>query len=304
MDPGDVEPVTDCTDLYYVDLGLYDIAGYGSVYVVDAERPAVVDTGLGTNRARLLDALGELDVRPAFVLLTHVHLDHAGGAGFLADEFPDATVCVHEAGAPHLVDPERLVAGTKSAVGDQWRHYVDPKPVPEERVESLSDGDAVDLGDRTFDVHAAPGHAPHQVVYHDRGDDAVFTGDAAGIYVPKYDEIHQTSPPARFDLHGCHEDVDTIRELDPRVLCFGHFGPRAFDDDLLAGYKRTLVEWVEAVKRKRADLGDDAAVVEHFTAHAPERLIDVWGEEKARAEERLNARGVLVYLDYLDGQEE
>ena len=299
MDLGDVEAVPDCTDLYYLDLGSFDTRAYGSVYVVDADRPAVVDTGLGTNRERLFDALSDLDVRPAFVLLTHVHLDHAGGAGYLADRYPDATVCVHEAGAPHLVDPERLIAGTKSAVGDQWRHYVDPKPIPDDRIESLADGDSIDLGDREVDVHHAPGHAPHQVVYHDRGDDVVFTGDAAGLYVPPSDEIYQTSPPARFDLHGCHDDVDAIRELDPRVLCFGHFGPRAFDDDMLAGYKRTLVEWVEAVRRKRAELADEA-VIDHFAAHAPERLIDLWGEEKARAEERLNVRGVLTYLDYLD----
>ncbi len=295
-----MEAVPGTTDLYYLDTGMYDTANYGAVYVIDAERPAVVDTGIGTNREYLFDALEELNVVPDLILPTHVHLDHAGGAGFLAEAFPDATVMTHEIGVPHLVDPGRLVEGTRAAVGEQWRYYVEPEPIPEDRIEPLSGGETLDLGDRALDVHHAPGHAPHQVFFHDRGDDVVFTADAAGVYVPQLDEVRQTSPPSAFNMDACHEDVDAIRALDPRILCFGHFGPREFDDDFLAEYKRTLLEWVEAVKRKREELGDDEAVVEHFAAHAQERFVDCWGERKARAEERLNARGVLAYLDYVE----
>ncbi|QLG27998.1 MBL fold metallo-hydrolase [Halorarum halophilum] len=300
MEPGDVEAVPDCTDIYYLDTGMYDTPNYGAVYVVDAERPAVIDTGIGTNREYLFDALDDLGVTPHLILPTHVHLDHAGGAGFLAERYPDATVMTHEIGVPHLVDPEQLVAGTRAAVGEQWEHYVEPKPIPEDRIEPLSGGETIDLGDRDLDVHHAPGHAPHQVIFHDRGDDVVFAGDAAGIYVPAFDELRQTSPPSTFDLDGCHEDVDTIRELDPRYVCYGHFGPREFDDALAAEYKRTLLEWVEAVRQRREALGDDEAVVAHFADHASERYVDLWGEQKARAEERLNTRGVLAYLDYID----
>ncbi|MFC6724778.1 MBL fold metallo-hydrolase, partial [Halobium palmae] len=145
---GDVEPVPDSTDVYYLDTGMYDTEAYGSVYIVDAERPAVVDTGIGTNRELLFDALDEVGVgreELELILPTHVHLDHAGGAGFLAAECPNATVLTHESGVPHLIDPSRLVAGTKAAVDDQWEFYVEPEPVPEDRVEGLEDGDAVDL---------------------------------------------------------------------------------------------------------------------------------------------------------------
>ncbi|WP_435145519.1 MBL fold metallo-hydrolase [Halobaculum sp. P14] len=302
MSRGDITAVPDSTDVYCVDTGMYDTDEYGAVYVVDAERPALVDTGIGTNHEVIFDALDELGVTPDVILPTHVHLDHAGGAGFLAERYPDATVMVHEIGAPHLADPSRLVQGTKAAVGSQWKYYVEPKPVPEARIESLSGGETVDLGDRDLDVHHAPGHAPHQVVVHDRGDDVLFAGDAAGIYVPGLDEIRQTTPPSQFDLGQCQEDVDLIRDLAPTVVCFGHFGPWRFDDDALAGYKRTLVEWVEAVKQRRAAERDDEAVVEHFAAHAPEKLIEEWSERKARAEERLNTRGVLGYLDYRANQ--
>lgn len=299
MTRGELETVSGAEGISYYDTGMYDVDEYGSVYVVDAASPAVIDTGIGTNRERLFDAIDEAlsGDEPAYVLPTHAHLDHAGGAGYLAQRYPDATVLAHERAVPHLIDPERLVEGTKAAVGEQWKYYVEPAPIPDDRIERLEDGDAVDLGDRTLDVHEAPGHAPHQVVFHDRREDAVFTGDAAGIYVRDSDEIRVTSPPPQFHAKQCIDDVNAIQELEPEILCFGHFGPRRYDSDLLDEYKRTIVEWVEAVKRKRAELDDDEAVIEHFVKHA--RIVDVWGAEKSRAETRLNTRGVLTYLDYV-----
>ncbi|GAA0647983.1 MBL fold metallo-hydrolase [Salarchaeum japonicum] len=300
MQPGDVATVPSCTDIHYVDTGMYDTAEYGAVYVVDAERPAVVDTGIGTNYERILDALDEVGIARedvAVIAPTHVHLDHAGGAGLLAEACPNADVYVHELGARHLVDPSRLVAGTKNAVGDQWQFYVEPTPVPEERVVELADGDTIDLGSRALDVHHAPGHAPHQVVFHDDRDDAVFVADAAGIYVPDLDAVRETSPPPNFDLDQCLDDVETIRGLDPDALLYPHFGPVADDVDArLAGYAETLTEWVGAVESKYDELGDEAAVQEYFAENAA--VSEVWGSLKASEETAMNVRGVLRYLKH------
>jgi glyoxylase-like metal-dependent hydrolase (beta-lactamase superfamily II) len=302
MAVGDVEAVPGCTDLSYVDTGMYGTAGYGSVYLVDADRTAVVDTGIGADRDLVFEAVDDrLDGHLDYALVTHVHLDHAGGAGFLAERHPEATVLTHERGVRHLVDPSRLVAGTKAAVGDQWEFYADPEPVPEDRVEALSDGDTVDLGDRRLDVAEAPGHAPHQVVFFDDRDDVCFTADAAGLYVPSRDEVRETTPPPQFDLEAALDDARTIEGRDPDVLAFAHFGPREFDPSVTEGYRRTLVEWVEAVRQKRAELDDDEAVVEYFAENA--RDVEAWGERKAREEERLNARGVLAYLDGVAGDD-
>ncbi|WP_123536801.1 MBL fold metallo-hydrolase [Halosimplex salinum] len=297
---GDVFDVTvgDCTDLSYVDTGMYDVAEYGSVYIVDDERPALVDTGIGTNYERILDAAAEVGLEPEDIEVlaaTHVHLDHAGGAGFLAEACPNADVYVHGIGAPHLVDPERLWEGTKRAVGDQFVHYTEPKPVPESRIVEVENGDSIDLGDHALDVYHAPGHAPHQVVFHDPANDAVFTADAAGIYSPDADRLFPTSPPSNFDPEQCQDDVDLLREIDPEVLCYGHYGP-AETGDKLDDYADVLASWVARVAEKRAELDDDEAVIEHFVAEADaERAI--WGAEKADPEVAMDVRGVLIALD-------
>jgi len=299
MAVGDVRPVRGVSDLHYVDTGMFDTPWYGAVYVLDGPEPAVVDAGIGTDRERVLAGCRAAGVDPTdlqAVLLTHVHLDHASGAGFLADVAPEATVYVHEAGAPHVVDPSRLVAGTKAAVGDAWRWYTEPDPVPEDRVVALADGDPVPLGGRTLTAHRAPGHAPHQVVYRDERSGAVFVGDAAGIWVPPRGEVRETSPPPQFDLEQCLADLDTVHDLDPAVLCYPHFGPGPDDvSGVLEAYAETLEEWVERVAAVRAELGDDEAVLEHLADGTD--LEDVWGPEKARAEARLNARGVLAALE-------
>ena len=303
MGIGDVYEVEagDCTDLYYLDTGMYDVSGYGTVYLLDAERPAIVDTGIGTNYERVLEAMDEVGIAPEELELiapTHVHLDHAGGAGFLSRECPNAEVICHEIGAPHLVDPSRLWEGTKRAVGDQIEHYVEPRPVPEKRIREIEDGDVIDLGDHSLVVHHAPGHAPHHCVFENPENGAVFTADAAGIYVPELDAVEPTSPPPNFDAEQCLDDIDLLESLDPEVLLYAHYGP-VEDIGMLAAYREILSEWTDAVAEKRTELDDDEAVVEHFVEQALEReeLVDAWGEGKLGPETAMNVRGVLVYLD-------
>jgi len=293
---GDVEAVEAVPDAHYVDTGMYDTAEYGAVYVIDADRPALVETGIGTDRERVLAGIEEVGLAPEEIevmALTHVHLDHAGGVGFLAADCPEATVFAHEIGAPHVIDPTRLWEGTKAAVGGQIEYYAEPKPVPDERVVGITDGETVDLGDRTLRAHHAPGHAPHQVVFHDPAADAVFTGDAAGLYVPTRDAVHPTSPPPNFDLEAAVEDVETIADLDPEALLYTHFGP-APAGDRLDSYAETLAAWVDRVERAHDELGDVDAVVDRLLGETD--VEDVWGERKARYETALNVRGVLRYL--------
>jgi glyoxylase-like metal-dependent hydrolase (beta-lactamase superfamily II) len=285
------------SDLYYVDAGLYDTPEYGSVYILDADRPALVDTGTGYSYEVVLDAMAAVGVDPAelaAICLTHVHLDHAGGASVLARECPNATVFVHESGAQFLRDPTRIWNGTKSVVGDRIEYYREPDPIPADRIHELEDGEAVSLGDHTLDAHRAPGHAFHQVVYHDRTNDGVFTGDAAGINVPAMAGVQPTSPPPDFHLEQCLDDVELLQDLDPAALYYGHFGDRP-TGDLLAAFADVIECWVTRVEQKRSELGDDESVVEYFVETTD--TTGVWSEAHARGEARMNVEGVLHYLD-------
>ncbi len=283
-------------DVWYVDTGMYDVPGYGVAYLIDDDHPTLVETGIGTHYDRVLDLLETAGVDReglTFICPTHVHLDHAGGAGFLAEACPNATVAVHEAGVEHLAEPDRLVAGTKRAVGDQWQYYAEPEPVPADRLHPLTDGDRLDLGDRTLVARAAPGHAHHQHVFHVPEASAVFTADAAGIFHPGTDTIHPTSPPPEFDLEQCLRDVAMLRSLDPATLLYTHFGP-ARADDRLARYETVLVDWVDTVRTALEAAPSEAAAVERVVErHA---ATDLWGEEKATAETAMNARGVIASI--------
>ncbi len=297
---GDVFEVEAVPDCYYVDTGMYDVPEYGAVYILDADRPAIVDAGIGTNYERILDALDETGIAPTdleAIVLTHVHLDHAGGAG-LIHEATGADVHVHEDGATFLASPDRIWEGTKAAVGDQIEYYTEPTPVPVEAIDPIHDGTTVDLGSVELDVHHAPGHAFHQVVFHDRAADAVYTADAAGIYVPARDTVRETSPPPGFDLEQVVADARMIARMAPDTLCYPHFGdaPAA---DRLSAYVGVITEWVESIAAKRRDLADDEAVVEHFVAESD--VDEVWGADKAAGEVAMNVRGVLRYLDEREG---
>jgi len=287
----------DTTDLYYVDTEMYDTPEYGSIYILDAERPALVDTGIGTNYETVLGAMSEVGIEPEdleVIAPTHVHLDHAGGAGYLAEACPNAEVYVHEIGARHLVDPGALWEGTKAAVEDQIEFYAEPKPVPKDRLTALTNGDTIDLGDHRLGVHHAPGHSPHQAVYYDPENDGVFAADAAGILTPGLDGVRHTSPPPSFDLEQILADVEMLQELEPSALYYGHFGDHPTDDNL-AKFAAVIQEWVADVEAARERFDDDEAVIEHFVESV--ETVDAWGERKARGEERMNVRGVLRYLD-------
>ncbi|MFB6113445.1 MAG: MBL fold metallo-hydrolase [Halodesulfurarchaeum sp.] len=295
---GEVRSVETVEDVYYVDTGMFDTVGYGAVYVVDGERLAVLDSGIGTHRDRVFDAIDAVGLEVTdidVIALSHVHLDHAGGAGYLAAEAPDATVYAHEIGAPHLVDPDRLVEGTRRAVGEQWQFYTEPHPVPEDRVEAVSDGDRIDLGDRELLVGHVPGHAPHQVLLYEPYEDWVHVGDAAGIWIPALDSVRETSPPPDFDFEQALDDIDTISDLSVDTMLYPHFGPVTEVDYVLDAYKETLTGFVEEVERVAATAEDEEEVIQHFLDL---QTVDrVWDDVKARGETAMNVRGVLRYLE-------
>ena len=153
-------------ETHLADVGMFGQQDFGAVYLIDDEAKAIVETGTSKDVRAILDAVREFGLRPAdvdHVIVSHVHLDHAGGAGFLLKEMPNATVYVHERGYKHLVDPSKLVASAASALGDMAEEFGTMAPIPPDRLRAVTDGETLDLGGRVLRFFDSPGHAPHQL---------------------------------------------------------------------------------------------------------------------------------------------
>jgi glyoxylase-like metal-dependent hydrolase (beta-lactamase superfamily II) len=228
--PPVVFPVAD--GITAIDTFMGGRARYTAAYLLDATEPTLVETGPGTSVDPVAAALEHLGIGSsalAHIVLTHIHLDHAGGVGQLAGRFPSATVWVHERGAPHLVDPSRLVASTARVWGErEMRELFGPtQPVDDERVRPLHDADLIHMGDRELAVLDTPGHASHHVALVDSRTGAVFTGDALGIHVPDLPVLRPATPPPEFDLERYVASIERIRGAARSILLFAHFGPLA-----------------------------------------------------------------------------
>jgi glyoxylase-like metal-dependent hydrolase (beta-lactamase superfamily II) len=287
-------------------------ARYTAAYLLDATETTLVETGPGTSVepvAAALDHLGVAADELAHIVLTHIHLDHAGGVGQIASRFPRATVWVHERGAPHIADPTRLVASTARVWGEaEMRELFGPAaPVAGDRVRPLHDGDEITMGDRRLTVLDTPGHASHHVALVDSRTGAVFTGDALGIHVPDLPVLRPATPPPEFDLERYVASIDRIREAARSVLLFAHFGPLADADATCELAIRRVRDWagvVEGAVREGIDPHELAARLES-TALADietgaEATLDLeMLEDRLRliSSIRMNAQGLARYWE-------
>lgn len=285
--------------------------------VVRDGHAAFVDTGTSHSVPALLNAL-ELKNIPVeyvdYILLTHIHLDHAGGAGALLEELPNAQVVVHPRGAAHLANPEKLVAGTKAVYGEKAFAdlYGEILPIPENRIMAVEDGDSLTLGTSRLDFLHTPGHALHHYCIHDRGANVMFTGDTFGISYRAFDTsngafIFPATTPTHFDPEQAHSSIDRLLSLGADAAFLTHYSRVTELERLAEDLHSDLVAFVEIAKRcahnadrnsrleeikamMRAYLG--ARLDEHGFPDDPDRR-DEWLEMDIN----LNAQGLSVWLD-------
>jgi glyoxylase-like metal-dependent hydrolase (beta-lactamase superfamily II) len=254
----------------------------------------VVDPGPATCVETLLNALDP--VEPRGLLLTHIHLDHAGGSGVLAERFPDMVVYVHENGAPHLADPTNLLKSAARLYGGEMeRLWGDVLPIPEERLRPLTGGETVE----GFRVAATPGHASHHVCYlhEDTGD--AYVGDVAGVRIPLSEHTLAPTPPPDIDLEAWLDSLHKVAAWNPRSLCLTHFGPVTDVEDQLHRLRASLLGNADAVRNESeeefvrridAELRDatDPETAQRFVQAAPpEQLwqgLERYWRKKAEAE--------------------
>jgi glyoxylase-like metal-dependent hydrolase (beta-lactamase superfamily II) len=225
----------------------------------------LVDPGPQSCEQTLLEALG--DEQPEALLLTHIHFDHAGAAGALVRRWPDLEVYVHERGARHLANPEKLVAsaarlyGGEDGLRETWGEVV---PVPEERLHVLTGGETV----RGFAVEYTPGHASHHVSYLHEASGTAFVGDMAGVRIPPYDLTLAPTPPPDIDVEAWERSLDAIGAWEPETLALTHFGTADDPPSQLAAVRESL-RWQAGLAADHDLEGFKAALHERIAERAP-----------------------------------
>ncbi|HET9163224.1 MAG TPA: MBL fold metallo-hydrolase [Solirubrobacterales bacterium] len=230
----------------------------------------LVDPGPESSLSTLLEALGE--ERPRALLLTHIHLDHAAATGALVRRWPDLEVYVHELGAPHLIDPAKLLASAERLYGDQMqRLWGEIVPVPEANVKALAGGEQV----HGMRVAYTPGHASHHVSYLHEESGTAFVGDVAAVKIPGVDLVVPPTPPPDIDVETWIESIETVEGWAPERLALTHFG--SIDDP--APHLALVKERLQEEARLARDLSEDAYEQRHRA-----RVAEAADDEEAAAE--------------------
>ncbi|HWL64486.1 MAG TPA: MBL fold metallo-hydrolase [Actinomycetota bacterium] len=297
------------TDFSLIDTKMHGMPEITAAFLVVGRQVALVETGPKSVVGNVFDELDRLGIdRLDWILVTHIHLDHAGAAGTLAERFPDARVGVHEVGAPHLADPSKLWKSASRIYGERMeKMWGGIDPIPQERIEVLDDGREIDLGGRSLKAIETPGHAYHHHAFLDSQSGTLFTGDALGVRLPGVPHIRPATPPPEFHLEKAVASIERIRKLAPAALAPTHFGPIDGDvesscDDAVAALE-TWANWVQEVRKQTDDLDEAAAMVERKARE------DLTGRLDDAAIDRLEQTtsfwmNTWGYMRYFDKQEE
>ncbi|MFU8839839.1 MAG: MBL fold metallo-hydrolase [Nitriliruptoraceae bacterium] len=272
-------------------------------YLLDAPRPTLIECGPALTVDTVLAGLAQLGLEAgdlAYLVLSHIHLDHAGGAGDVAAAFPEATVVVSEHGARHLADPTRLNASSARVYGPLFDTvYGACTPVPAPRLRTVGDHAQLDLGGgRVLELLHTPGHAKHHLGVVDPTIGAVFSGDSVGVQLPGMRTIRPATPPPEFHLEAALASLERYRRYEPHRIYLAHYGPTGPADAVLDEAGDQLRRWVEVA----SDAVDEAArrgldqvhELTHVAETLQRRCVD---ELQATAEEDTDHRPVLELLN-------
>ncbi len=256
-----------------VDLNFQGCQGVIGCFLFDeGEDIGLIETGPSTTLPALLEALGESGLaRLRTVIVTHVHLDHAGAVGTLLRRARQAKVYVHEIGAPHLIDPSRLLRSASRIYGNQmdllWGEVIG---VEESRVVAVRDGDEVDVGGVRLRVIHTPGHASHHIALLDPSASAIYTGDVAGVRLQDSGYVRPPTPPPDIDLDRWQRSIERILELEVERLYLTHFGTVEHGrlGEHLSQLRKRLLAWTELVRLAREQGQSPATTVDSLRREA------------------------------------
>ncbi len=295
-------------DIFVIDAHYYQAELASIHFLRDGDRFAIVDTGTNDSVPYIKAALAELGAdfsNVDYIILTHIHLDHAGGAGALMQLCSNATLVVHPRGARHMVDPSKLIAGATAVYGEAQfaKMYGDIVGVDETRVISPEDAEQLQFGSKTLTFYDTPGHAAHHYCIIEEGSKCVFTGDTLGIgYKALRDENHTflcpTTTPVQFDPAALHASIDKVMALDPAFLYLTHYSEVKPTARMIAGLHEQIDDYVAlteiAVKEQKEDqLGK--IIEDYLVTRATNELPNLEAETARhwlKLDANLNAQGL------------
>jgi glyoxylase-like metal-dependent hydrolase (beta-lactamase superfamily II) len=243
----------------------------------DGTSAAIVETGPTTSLDRLTAGLKQHgvsheDVRQVF--LTHIHLDHAGASGHLSEMLSNATFYVHEVGYPHLVDPSRLVKSATRIYGESMDElWGEARPVPEDRIVILKEGDETEAAGVILVAHDTPGHAYHHLAYLEPDSGTLFTGDVAGIRLPGQSYVRPPTPPPEIDVEAWVQSINHIRRIAPASLWPTHFGSYEDVERHLGELEQRLQDWLLFVQGQMDDGADREEISEELRAKGDAEML-------------------------------
>lgn len=239
-----------------------------------SEGPLVIDPGPASTLSSLGDGLASHGYEfsdLSGILLTHIHLDHAGGTGTIVRDNPRLRVFVHTLGAPHVIDPSKLLASAGRLYGNRMGElWGEVAPVPKEQVHALEGGERLSLGGREITVTYTPGHARHHVAYFEPATRVAFVGDTAGLMSPGLPCVLPVTPPPEFDLEAWLDSIHRIRMLEPAEIVLTHYGPSHDPARHFEELRSGLLAWSEYARDSLSVTGTEASRIAWFTSRLEE----------------------------------
>ncbi len=237
---------------YIIDSQFLGFPRLSAVYFLDAMRPTLIETSGALVAEHVLEELRSAGIDDlAYVVVTHIHLDHAGAAGDILEAFPGAKLVVHPLGAKHMADPTRLHRSAERVYGitamkEEWGYL---KPIPSEAIIAAEDESTIDLGDRKLRILFTPGHAKHHLSVFDTSEGALYLGDSAGVYVEESNYLTPSAPPPDLDPYLACRSLEKLRRLEPEIILFTHYGPSKDPSHLLEKAEKQYIDWLGVAER-------------------------------------------------------
>ncbi|MBM7552059.1 MBL fold metallo-hydrolase [Thalassobacillus pellis] len=271
---GNKAPINAGNQVHLIDGFDLGMPGRTGTYVLQGDSLTLVETGPSPSVPHIIKGLKDLQLDPdevKYIVLTHIHLDHAGGAGLLLKECPQAQVIVHQRGSRHLADPSKLIAGARAVYGDAFDELFDPVlPIPEERITVKGEGDTLTIGEnRVLEFFDTPGHAKHHLGIYDSWSNGIFTGDTVGIRYHQTEDCGVTfhlpsTSPNQFDPEAMQISIDRVLEMNVDCIYFGHFGKSTEPERVLREVSQWIPVFVEIAEKHYSDNDPHESIQQHL----------------------------------------